>query len=64
MRAELILGLCDRFHCLPSQLLAEDVQVMKLLAIANYGVEPAPEPARPVSPDVQAMYDMETLPLG
>ena len=64
MRAELILGLCDRFHCLPSQLLAEDVQVLKLLAIANYGMDRAPEPVRPVSPDVQAMYDMETIALG
>ena len=62
MRAELILGLCDRFHCLPSQLLAEDVELLKLLTIADYGAERKAEPS--VSPDMQAMYSMETMPLA
>ena len=62
MRAELILGLCDRFHCLPSQLLAEDVELLKLLTIAGYGAERTVEPS--VRPDVQAMYSMETMPLA
>lgn len=32
-----MLGLCDRFKCLPSQLLAEDAYLMKLLHIESLG---------------------------
>lgn len=32
-RARLILGICDRFHCLPSQVLAEDSELIRLLEI-------------------------------
>ena len=28
-----ILELCDRFHCLPSQVMAEDAMLLKLLEI-------------------------------
>lgn len=31
--AQMILGLCQRFGCLPSQLLAEDAGILRLLAI-------------------------------
>jgi hypothetical protein len=33
----MILGICDRFHCLPSQALAEDVGVLRLLRIEELG---------------------------
>lgn len=38
--AELIDGLCQRYHCLPSALLAEDVSVIKMLAIVALGRPP------------------------
>lgn len=31
--ARTILGLCDRFRCLPSQLMAEDGELLRWLAI-------------------------------
>jgi hypothetical protein len=31
--AELILGICDRFHKLPSEVYREDASLMSLLAI-------------------------------
>lgn len=33
----MILGLCQRFGCLPSQLLAEDAELMRLLEIERLG---------------------------
>lgn len=33
IEARVVLGLCDRFHKLPSELLAEDVYLLRLLAI-------------------------------
>jgi hypothetical protein len=36
--ARLILGLCDRFHKLPSEILAEEAMLMQLLEIeGRYG---------------------------
>src|SRR6266700_1567654 len=32
-RARLILGLCDRFRCLPGQLKGEDAEVLRLIAV-------------------------------
>lgn len=29
--------MCERFRCLPSQLLAEDASLMQMLAIEGYG---------------------------
>ncbi len=37
--AQLVLSLCDRFHCLPSQLMREDVEVLKLLQVEALGRE-------------------------
>lgn len=32
------MGLCDRFHCLPSQILDEEAgDTMRYVAIASYG---------------------------
>lgn len=31
----MILGICDRFHKLPSQVLAEDVELIQLLRIED-----------------------------
>ena len=36
-----MLGLCDRFKCLPSQLEAEDAYLIKLLTVERLG---KPEP--------------------
>jgi hypothetical protein len=33
----MILALCDRFHCLPSAVLAEDADVLRLLKIEFLG---------------------------
>lgn len=33
----MILGLCERFGCLPSQLEAEDATLLRLLRIEAYG---------------------------
>lgn len=35
--ADLIIGLCDRFHCLPSQLEEEDISILRLLTIYHRG---------------------------
>ncbi len=35
--ADLIINLCERFHCLPSQLLKEDAEFLRLLAIHDLG---------------------------
>ena len=34
-RAELIDGLCQRYHCLPSELLREDASLLRMLAILS-----------------------------
>lgn len=33
----MIVAMCERFGCLPSQLLAEDVSILKLLQLAALG---------------------------
>ena len=33
MEARLVLGLCDRFHQLPSEVLAESTDMLRLLTI-------------------------------
>jgi hypothetical protein len=38
IRAELILGLCERFGCLPSQLYDEDGELLVLLAVEAMGL--------------------------
>lgn len=43
MKAQLILGLCDRFGCLPSQLRAEGAGVLRLLDIEALGRPDLPE---------------------
>jgi len=35
--ARTVLGLCRQFHVLPSQVLAEDVELMRMLAIEDRG---------------------------
>ena len=39
----MILGLCERFGCLPSQLLAEDAELLRLVDIERLGTPPEPE---------------------
>lgn len=39
-----MLGLCERFHCLPSALLAEDAALLRLIRIRDLG-SPAPPDA-------------------
>lgn len=33
----MILALCDRFHCLPSQLMDEPADIIQLVALASLG---------------------------
>jgi hypothetical protein len=35
--AEVVDGICQRYSCLPSQLLAEDVGILRTLAIVGEG---------------------------
>ena len=35
--AEIVDGMCQRYSCLPSQLLAEDVGILRMLAIVGEG---------------------------
>lgn len=37
----MVLGLCERFGCLPSQLYAEDANLLRLLTVEKLG---RPEP--------------------
>lgn len=39
MEAQLILGLCREFRCLPSQLLEEDASLLGLMALERMGRE-------------------------
>jgi pyruvate/2-oxoglutarate dehydrogenase complex dihydrolipoamide dehydrogenase (E3) component len=39
MMARLIDGLCQRYGCLPSQLMEEDARIIKMLAIITEGEE-------------------------
>jgi hypothetical protein len=40
----LILGVCDRFHVLPSAVLAEDASLLRLLRIEELGTPPQEAP--------------------
>lgn len=51
------MGLCDRFHKLPSEVLAEDVELLRLLAI-----EAAAKPDD--EPDDEAMTWEEGMGVG
>lgn len=35
MEAELVLSMCDRFHCLPSAVYEEDASLLRLLQIES-----------------------------
>jgi hypothetical protein len=35
--AEILDGLCQRYSCLPSQVMAEDVGILRMLAIIGEG---------------------------
>ena len=37
VHAELIDGLCQRYGCLPSQLMQEDAEILRLVAIVQEG---------------------------
>ena len=39
-RARTVLQLCDRFHCLPSQIEKEDAEVLRLIKIEALGRPP------------------------
>lgn len=42
-----MLGLCERFGCLPSQLEREDARILRLVEIETLGGRRVPEPADP-----------------
>lgn len=35
----MILGVCDRFHCLPGEALAEDAGIIRLMKIEKLGTK-------------------------
>ena len=35
--AEIVDGICQRYSCLPSQLMTEDVGILRMLAIVGQG---------------------------
>jgi hypothetical protein len=35
--AQVVLGLCERFGCLPSALMAEDVSLLRMVAVEHLG---------------------------
>lgn len=42
--AETIIGLCERFHCLPDQLYAQDASFLQMLRLVELGrIEEADE---------------------
>ncbi len=43
----MVVGLCERFGCLPSALLAEDVSLLRLIRIVEAGTPPSAGPAVP-----------------
>ncbi len=46
-----MLGLCEMFHALPSQVLAEDAGLLRMLRVRELGTPPDRRPAAGV-PDV------------
>lgn len=48
--AEWVFGLCERFHCLPSQLLGEDVGLLRMLELCRLGTADANSEAEPWMP--------------
>lgn len=36
MEAEIVIGLCERFRCLPSELLQEDAYLLGMAALVDY----------------------------
>ena len=38
-----MVGLCERFHCLPSQLYQEDAEFLRMLEIVRMGTKQEPE---------------------
>lgn len=49
--------MCDRFHCLPSQLLGEDADLLRLLAIEEMGIPPRDHLGEDVFPQVMDPYE-------
>lgn len=45
--AEVIEALCQRYHCLPSQVLAEDVSILQHVAILAEAHPPEEQPQVP-----------------
>ncbi len=43
INAEMIDGICQRYSCLPSSLMGEDVSLLKMLNIVNIGLDKSGE---------------------
>lgn len=46
----MVLGLCERFGCLPSALLQEDADLLRLLQLEALGREASEAQSRPADP--------------
>ena len=51
--AELIDGLCQRYHCLPSEIMKEDSSLLKMLAILNLAQPESPPSGNKKEPSIE-----------
>lgn len=49
----MVLGLCEMFHCLPSQLDEESAELLKLVAIKQMGTKDKNAPDDPGEEEVE-----------
>jgi hypothetical protein len=49
----MVVRLCERFHCLPSQLMQEDAEFLRLILIDHMGTPQSQQP-----PDAEGMEDI------
>lgn len=65
VRAELVDGLCQRYHCLPSKLMAEDaheiLQILGILALARGDGLPSEERQKDEIKESDLDFQMRTL---
>ena len=64
-RAQFMDGLCQRYHCLPSAILREDVGILRMLELLRMGgpeagTEPARAPAPAADPRMLELADLVT----
>lgn len=54
--AEIVISLCDRWHKLPSEVLAEDAGALRLLDVYRLGHRDEEEGGEDLSPTTTSLY--------